>query len=61
MRKQLKDLNCSFDWSREFATCDPMYYKWTQFLFLKLFDRGLAYQKDVSRFSGFRQQVILTA
>ncbi|XP_011643663.1 probable leucine--tRNA ligase, mitochondrial [Pogonomyrmex barbatus] len=46
MRDQLRMLNYSFDWNREFATCDPDYYKWTQELFLKLFDKGLAYQKE---------------
>lgn len=46
MRNQLKMLNYFFDWNREFATCDPDYYKWTQELFLKLFDKGLAYQKE---------------
>nr|XP_012225545.1 PREDICTED: probable leucine--tRNA ligase, mitochondrial isoform X3 [Linepithema humile]XP_012225563.1 PREDICTED: probable leucine--tRNA ligase, mitochondrial isoform X3 [Linepithema humile] len=46
MRNQLKMLNYSFDWEREFATCDSDYYKWTQKLFLKLFDKGLAYQKE---------------
>ncbi|KYQ56523.1 putative leucyl-tRNA synthetase, mitochondrial [Trachymyrmex zeteki] len=46
MRNQLKMLNYSFDWDREFATCDPDYYKWTQELFLKLFDKGLVYQKE---------------
>ncbi|XP_050463101.1 probable leucine--tRNA ligase, mitochondrial isoform X1 [Cataglyphis hispanica] len=45
MHYQLKKLNYSFDWEREFATCDADYYKWTQELFLKLFDKGLAYQK----------------
>ncbi|GAB1862264.1 leucine--tRNA ligase [Camponotus japonicus] len=45
MHNQLKKLNYSFDWEREFATCDADYYKWTQDLFLKLFDKGLAYQK----------------
>ncbi len=44
-RKQLKSLGFSFDWSRELATCDPEYYKWTQWLFLFLYERGLAYKK----------------
>ena len=46
-RRQLKELGFSFDWSREIATCDPNYYKWTQFIFLKLYEKGLAYQKEV--------------
>ena len=37
---------CSFDWDRVFNTCDPEYYKWNQWLFTKLHDRGLAYRKD---------------
>lgn len=45
--QQLKSLGFSYDWSREISTCDPKYYKWTQFIFLKLFERGLAYQKEV--------------
>ena len=36
---------CSFDWDRVFNTCDPEYYKWNQWLFLKLYERGLAYRK----------------
>lgn len=40
MKKQLIQLGCSFEWKRELATCDPSYYKWTQELFLKLFDEG---------------------
>lgn len=45
MRDQLRRLGLSYDWDREFATCHPGYYKWTQWLFLKLYERGLAYQK----------------
>lgn len=46
-RRQLKSFGFSFDWTREISTCDPEYYKWTQFIFLELFRRGLAYQKEV--------------
>ncbi|MCG0275550.1 MAG: leucine--tRNA ligase [Thermosediminibacteraceae bacterium] len=45
MRKQLKQLGISYDWDREIATCHPGYYKWTQWFFLKLYERGLAYRK----------------
>ncbi|MCB0406841.1 MAG: leucine--tRNA ligase [Bdellovibrionales bacterium] len=47
-RRQLKSLGCSFDWSREISTCEPDFYKWTQFIFLQLYKRGLAYQKEVA-------------
>lgn len=47
-RRQLKSFGFSYDWSREISTCDPSYYKWTQAIFLKLFERGLAYQKEVA-------------
>ena len=43
-RKQLKSLGLSFDWSREVNTTDPKYYKWTQWLFLKFLEKGLAYK-----------------
>jgi len=43
---QLERLGMSYDWSRELNTTDPSYYKWTQYLFLKLFEQGLAYQKE---------------
>ena len=41
-KRQLKSLGMSFDWQRELATCDPKYYKWTQWIFLKLYEKGLA-------------------
>lgn len=47
-KRQLQSLGFSYDWSREVATCDPKYYKWTQFIFTKLYERGLAYQKEVA-------------
>jgi len=46
-RKQLKRLGLSFDWSREINTTDPQYYKWTQWIFLKLYEHGLAYQDEI--------------
>jgi len=46
-RRQLKSLGFSYDWSREFATSDPSYYKWTQWIFTKLYEKGLAYEADV--------------
>lgn len=45
MREQLKALGLSIDWSREFATCSPEYYKWEQWLFLQLYKKGLVYKK----------------
>lgn len=47
-KRQIKSLGLSFDWSREIDTTDPRYYKWTQWIFLKLFEKDLAYQADVS-------------
>ncbi len=46
-REQLKRLGFSFDWSREVNTTDPSYYKWTQWIFLKLFEKGLAYKAEI--------------
>ena len=46
-KRQLKSIGFSFDWSREINTTDPSYYKWTQWIFLKLFEKGLAYKKEM--------------
>lgn len=46
-KEQLKSIGFSFDWSREVDTTDPKYYKWTQWIFLKLFEKGLAYKKEM--------------
>lgn len=47
-RRQLKLLGFSYDWDREVATSDPNYYKWTQWIFTKLYERGLAYEAEMS-------------
>ena len=47
-REQIKSLGISFDWSREINTTDPQYYKWTQWIFLQLFKKGLAYKKEMA-------------
>jgi leucyl-tRNA synthetase len=45
MKRQLRRMGFSYDWDREVTTCDPAYYRWEQWLFLKMYDKGLAYQK----------------
>ncbi|MCR2042863.1 leucine--tRNA ligase [Anaerosalibacter massiliensis] len=46
-KKQLKSIGFSFDWSKEINTTDPAYYKWTQWIFLQMFKKGLAYKKEM--------------
>ncbi|MDY6362717.1 MAG: leucine--tRNA ligase, partial [Bacilli bacterium] len=46
-RHQIKSLGFSYDWSKEIATCDPSYYKWTQWIFTKLFEKDLAYVANI--------------
>ena len=48
MKGQLQRLGVSYAWEREFATCDPEYYKWNQWLFIRMFERGLAYRRRSS-------------
>jgi leucyl-tRNA synthetase len=45
MKAQLKRMGFSYDWDREIATCDPEYYRWEQLVFIKMFEKGLAYKK----------------
>ncbi|MGH7774532.1 MAG: leucine--tRNA ligase [Candidatus Binatia bacterium] len=46
MRDQLKKMGFSYDWTREFATCDPLYYRWEQWIFVKMYKKGLVYRKS---------------
>jgi leucyl-tRNA synthetase len=46
MRRQLKQMGFSYDWDREIATCRPEYYRWEQWLFLKMYEKGMAYRKE---------------
>ncbi len=46
-REQIRSLGFSYDWDREISTTDPSYYKWTQWIFLKLYDKGLAYVDEI--------------
>ena len=48
MKHQLRQMGFSYDWDRELATCDPEYYRWEQLFFIKLFDKGLVYQKKTT-------------
>ena len=46
MKAQMQRLGFAFDWNREIATCEPEYYRWNQWFFLKMYERGLAYRKE---------------
>ncbi|MDR1209434.1 MAG: leucine--tRNA ligase [Clostridiales bacterium] len=46
-KRQLKEISAIYDWSREINTTDPEYYKWTQWIFTRMFERGLAYEKEM--------------
>ncbi len=48
MREQLKTLGISYDWDRDFATCDPEYYKWNQWFFIKMWEKGLVFRKKAN-------------
>jgi leucyl-tRNA synthetase len=46
MRRQIRLMGTGYDWNREFATCDPAYYRWNQWIFLRMYERGLAYKRE---------------
>ena len=46
MKKEMKRIGFSYDWDREIATCDPEYYKWNQWIFLKMYEKGIVYRKS---------------
>ena len=48
IREQMQRMGWSIDWSRELSTCEPEYYRWTQWLFLRFFEKGLAYQREAA-------------
>jgi len=58
-KKQLKRLGYSYDWTKEISTADPEYYKWTQWIFNRLFEHGLAYQKESAQWWCETDQTVL--
>jgi len=62
MKKQMQAMGLAIDWSREVATCEPSYYKWNQWLFLKMLEKGIAYRKtQVVNWDPVDQTVLATA
>ena len=57
MKKQLQRLGFAYDWSRELATCKPEYYKWEQWFFTKLVEKGLAYKKSTGYYCGHKNDL----
>ena len=49
MRVQLKKMGFSYDWDRELATCDPEYYRWNQWFFIRMWEKGLAFRKTARK------------
>src|SRR5699024_12617206 len=47
-KRQLQELGFSYDWGREISTTDPEYYKWTQWIFIKMYEHGLAYMDEIN-------------
>ena len=56
VKRQLHEISAIYDWDREVNTTDPGFYKWTQWIFVQMFKKGLAYEKDVYK----RQHIPLT-
>ena len=54
MKKQMQAMGLAIDWSREIAACDPKYYKWNQWMFLKMLEKGIAYRKTGTSSTGTR-------
>jgi leucyl-tRNA synthetase len=54
MKKQCQSMGWAIDWTREIATCDPAYYRWNQWFFLRLWEKGIVYKKSGDRELGSR-------
>src|SRR6202453_4156305 len=61
MRRQLRLMGTSYDWTREIASCEPEYYRWNQWLFLRLYEEGLAYKREAPVNWGPHDQTVLAS